>query len=335
MVGQKPESLIIAVTGEVFILKLLKMKKILLNYIVPALVLLCFSCKKENVATPLALQKIKVPTPEYLANLLAYKSSAHEVCYGYFTGYANGNWSDMRYRLEALPDSMDIVTFFENFMNVPPPSNPASATMVNIRQTKGTKFIVGMFPGDADAFYTPPPNVTVDSAAKVVAKMLNDTLTKYKLDGVDFDIEPGGGNYWLGNYASLLLAMSKYLGPKSGTGKLLIMDVPYGDGNEDADVVQCLSYYVGQDYSYGSSQELAISPNCPSNKYIACDWMVNTSTDFNGIPGYLGYLGYAAWNPANGAKGGAGLYGPMDNYNAANPYSQLRQMIQIMNPAVR
>ena len=338
------------------------MKKILINSIIGALALLvCFSCKKQNVATPLKLQNLKTSTSEYLANLRAYKSRPHEVTFAWFAGFTNGNVPNMNNRLEDIPDSIDIVSFFEGPGSVPPPNNPGSLVMQNIQKTKGTKFVVGIFSSVLDGirianFGNLPVLIGIDSLAKAVA----DTLTKYHLDGLDVDYEPsfgdggifghgGGGTNAGGDVYTqrLFTSLSKYIGPLSNSGKLLIID-----GENEPGIASQINYLAQQAYGASSDSDLQSRFEqygfgiLPPGKFIACDWTQQATTDFNG-QGIISFYGFAAWEPTQGHKGGAGMYQGNDdfpNYSSSNhpggnlaatPYPTLRHMIQIMNPAVR
>ncbi|MFQ7503133.1 MAG: glycoside hydrolase family 18 [Alistipes finegoldii] len=85
-------------------------------------------------------------------------------------------------------------------------------------------------------------------------------MDKYQYDGIDIDYEPGYGasGPFVGHdnalFTKLINAMSKYVGPKSGTGRLLIIDgVPYA---VDRSVVDCFDYGIVQAYASSGYTDL-------------------------------------------------------------------------------
>ncbi len=94
-------------------------------------------------------------------------------------------------------------------------------------------------------------DVAIEAAIRKYANSLLDTIEKYHWDGFDLDLEPHYGHY--GNLASypdrlsiFLDEMSKELGPKSGTRKLLCCDgEPAWLNGEDG---LLLNYFILQAY---------------------------------------------------------------------------------------
>nr|WP_313533364.1 hypothetical protein [Sphingobacterium athyrii] len=64
----------------------------------------------------------------------------------------------------------------------------------------------------------------------LAAKIISEKITQYNLDGIDFDVEHSLKTEDLQRATGAFTALSKYLGPKSGTDKWLIYDTNQ-DGN--------------------------------------------------------------------------------------------------------
>lgn len=337
------------------------MRKILKPVIMLSLLILpCLSCKKQNEAIPLKIQHPKVLTEEYLAALRAYKQSDHQLAFGWFgnTG-GDGKSAAMNVRWESIPDSMDIVSLWGG---LPVEGSPQQAAMRFAQEKKGTKVVAVTFSNDP--FFTtyggddflkkylePGDDAQLIKGFELIAKTMAEYVEKNKLDGIDMDHEPHvcGCSNWTTTYtphrfALFLTAMSKYFGPKSGTGKLLIVD---GEIDEiDASAGDCLSYVISQAYNTSSPSGLdgrygSVSSWLPPEKYLVTEnfedhWKtggINYSDPVRGtIPSLLGM---AYWQPAAGRKGGMGSYHAEYEYASPMPYQYMRQAIQIMNPAVR
>ncbi len=98
--------------------------------------------------------------------------------------------------------------------------------------------------------------IAKDKAIRKYAHSLLDTIAKYNWDGFDLDLEPNYGHH--GNLASypdhlsiLLDELSKYLGPKSGTRKMLCVDGEPATLNPQDGLL--LNYFILQAY-YDSSE---------------------------------------------------------------------------------
>ncbi|TWW00132.1 hypothetical protein FEF09_12370 [Chitinophaga pinensis] len=86
------------------------------------------------------------------------------------------------------------------------------------------------------------------AAADSMAKVVRDSLDKWKLDGIDLDLEYSSGR--TANIDSGVIALSKVAGPASGTGRILSV-VDYNNYNtaqikrskQYLDYVQTMSYW--------------------------------------------------------------------------------------------
>nr|WP_121272910.1 glycoside hydrolase family 18 [Pedobacter schmidteae] len=323
------------------------MKRLIFNYILPLLVAMAgISCKKQNTPEALVLQKPYVSTEEYLANLRAYKKSKHQIAFGWLGGSGgDGKFASMGKRWESVPDSMDIVSLWGG---IPTEGSPQMAAMRFAQEQKGIRVTQVNFISGFDAlikknFSSLAEQEGVDAMAKAVA----DTIAKYKLNGLDIDYEPGEASERnsifarTGGLERLIKAFSPYFGPKSGTGKLLIVD-----GYMTSGVADYIDYYVSQAYATGSGASLqsryntAASYGIPPGKFVVTEnfesyWStggVNYTDNLRGVIPSL--LGMAYWQPTQGKKGGCGSYHMEYEYPQTPEYKYMRQAIQIMNPAV-
>lgn len=324
------------------------MKNLVFNYILPLLIVLsATSCKKQNTPEALQLQKPPVSTEEYLANLRAYKKSNHQIAFGWMGGSGgDGKFPSMEKRWESVPDSMDIVSLWGG---IPQEGSPQMAAMRFAQEQKGilvtqVNFISGFDALIKKNFASLPEQEGVDA----VAKAFSDTVSKYKLNGLDIDYEPGEASERNSLFAKpgglerLVKALSPYFGPKSGTGRLLIVD-----GYMTAGVEPYINYYVSQAYNTSSPGSLqgryntARGYGIPSEKFVVTEnfedhWKAGGINYTDPVRGTIpSLLGMAYWQPTQGRKGGMGSYHMEYEYANTPDYKFIRQAIQIMNPAVR
>ena len=196
------------------------MKNIL--YFIALLCCVAFiACDKQTTPEALDVQVPPTKSDDYFEALRQYKKSKHQLCFGWF-----GNWtatgSAMSTRLDNVPDSVDIISIWGNTFNLTP---EMKADMAYVQQKKGTKVIFTIFAHTVPELFIAEDG-TIDYAS--YAKSLNDTIIKYNYDGIDFDYEPNyGGSGPLcdkNNMETFIHEMGKYVGPKSGTGKILSID---------------------------------------------------------------------------------------------------------------
>lgn len=316
--------------------------------------LLMQGCSKQNTAEPLDFKALNpiIGSDQYYEALRSYKKSDHAICFGWWGGSGvESIGSDMTTRYEGLPDSMDIVSLWGGI----PKDSAVFAEMQSVRQRKGTRFVIVTFGSGVDNqrkrdFPALPVLEGIDSVAKAIA----DTVTKYNLDGFDLDYEPnygdggifghGGGGTDAGGdiYTQRLFkALSKYLGPASGTGKLLIID-----GENEPGIEPYIDYLVQQTYDasafsmlQNSYQRFGFNGILPARKFVVTENMQKNGGFgarfiYNGIN--IGSVtGMAIWNPTQGRKGGFGAYIIEGDARSKTPltYYYLRNGIQIQNPA--
>ena len=198
----------------------------------------------------------------YYEALRAYKASEHSVAFGWFSGWGEGS-ANMSATLSAVPDSMDIISLWDNQRNL---TEAKKKDLEYVQKVKGTKVVVCAFVNNIGDGYTPPEhngsieekkefwgwidgdNEAIQSAIAKYAKAISDTLYKYGYDGFDIDYEPGGElDKNMTYFGWLVRELSNYFGPKSSTGRLFLID---GYVNRlTPEIAQCVDYFVSQAYS--------------------------------------------------------------------------------------
>lgn len=313
----------------------------------------------------------------YFEALKAYKKSDHAVTFGWF-----GNWTGKGVSLEnsmkGLPDSVDFVSMWGGWKS---PTPEMLADLRHVQKVKGTRALVCCIVLDIGDQITPEQynhtlearkefwgwvdgdDVSIEKAIRKYANAFCDTIDKYNYDGFDLDWEPNYAQPFLtkkemaeGNRIDIFLEeMSKRVGPKSGTDRLLVIDgEPYDVQPETGKV---FDYFIVQAYRSSGEADL----NSRLNKVIrafdgvleaeevARKFIVTENFEsfaegggviFDGK--YRSLEGMARWNPIiNGKevrKGGVGTfhmeyeYSP-DGFPLGVTYPYLRKATQIMNPA--
>ncbi len=337
------------------------MKQLILYIIVALIAITHFSCEDQTTAEPLILQKPKVGSPEYYEALREYKKTDHAICFGWWLRSNEPFSANMANRYMALPDSMDIVSLARG---IPQPGSETWNEMQLVRELKGTRFVLftgghkveDLMKKNFPETYNTDIMLAIDSAALALV----DTVKKYQIDGVDFDYEPGYGDNSIfgssgGRYATndeytqrLFTALSKHLGPASGTGQLLIID-----GQFDIGIEPYVDYLVQQAYSTSNFSNLQMRFNnfgagvLPSKKFVVTENMQQHGgfgVRFMHNGENIGSVtGMAIWNPVEGRKGGFGGFVFDNDWDDAPAdaqikdklveYYYMRRGIQIQNPA--
>lgn len=319
------------------------------------ILLICFlffslsSCLDEVDPENKIVGQVEPKSEEYYKQLRAYKESDHAVAFGWFGGW-NTETSSMGTRLVSIPDSVDIVSIWGKYWDI---TDAQKADLAYVQNVLGTKVTYTIF-----AHEVPEPFEATTEGVGKYAKALADTMYKYNYDGLDLDYEPGFGGVGplVGHNNALMkdfvLALSKYFGPKSGTGKLLLIDgVPYAVHPE---IVECFNYGIVQAYDSSGEWDLqyrfnnALAKGWSADKYIFTEdfekwWstggkpnaVVTTADGKEFVVPSLEAM--ARFNPKVDdkyqRKGGVGTYHMENEYKHTPDYKYLRQAIQIMNPA--
>lgn len=332
---------------------------------------------------------------EYYAALRDYKQSEHQVSFGWYGGWT-GDGAYMKNSLAGLPDSLDIVSLWNNSQNL---TEKQKKDLAFVQKVKGTKVVVcqiisnigdGFTPADVynaweekgyaseqeakDEFwgFDESKPETIEPAIRKFAKAIVDTINYNGYDGFDIDYEPTAGPY-VGNlvlpggdnsrFAIFIDELSKYLGPKSGTGKLLMIDGEPQSIKDQPQIGHCLDYFVIQAYKPGRDsnlddrllggpqayqcglmetfgeelgEERVTKMTIMTENFEAVDAAMNGGYNYTDRYGnsMMSLEGMARWKPTNGFnKGGVGVYHLEAEFDTSPECKNMRNAIQIMNPS--
>lgn len=302
-------------------------------------------CVKQNIPEPVVVDPDPLIPDEYYQALRAYKKSDHPIMFGWVGGLSgstkagrgNGSWD--------LPDSLDLVSLWGG---LPPFDSQNYKEIQAVRAKKGTRFLWCVFGSDIEALIRKnfPELIKTDimRAIESTAKSIADTINRYQLDGFDLDYEPDFGDLSIfgdqnsNGYVTndphtqrLFQALSRYLGPQSGNGKLLIID-----GQFDVGIEPYINYLMQQAYGASTTFQLQSRYNdygggvLPSKKFVPTE---SYEMHKNQGTGSLELM--AVWNATQGQKGGVGAYHLEYDFasNPLYPYERIRKCIQLMNPS--
>lgn len=337
----------------------------------------------------------EITSEEYYAALRAYKQTDHQVAFGWYSGW-NAEGAFMKTSLAGIPDSMDIVSIWDNGLDL---SDAQKRDMQFVQQVKGTKIIYcsiidnigkGMTPKSVTAnweengyaseqdaineFWGWPEDESnaeaVENAIRTYARAVADTLNKYGYDGFDIDYEPVAGPYHgnivkqsdNNNFFIFVDELGKYFGPKSGTGKLLVIDGEPQRITDRPEIGHYFDYFIIQAYScsgdgnlngrlidgnvwgpalistFGEElgEEKVTNMTIMTENFEAVDIAMNGGYDFTDSYGnkMKSLEGMARWVPRNGfQKAGVGAYRMEAEFGTNPEYKNMRNAIQIMNPS--
>lgn len=354
--------------------------------LVPA-VTACSDWTETEVSNPVDLT-VTNRDAKYYENLREYKKSDHPVAFGWF-GNWTGNGAKMENCLMGLPDSVDFVSLWGNFKNI---NDNQKEDLRKVQTIKGTKVLICFLVFDIGDQITPElPKEESDkgtswtewrrkfwgwgddessqlAATEKYANAICDTIDKYNYDGFDLDAERDYAQpfetqreLWLNPKVMevFLKTLSKRIGPKSGTGRMLVVD-----GQPETmplELFDHFDYFILQAYNSTNFTGLNNRANYQYNYYkdkmsaeelckrlIVCENFENYARE-GGVNFTLpdgtkmkSLAGMAYWNPTiNGKvyrKGGVGTYHMEYEYDAkgsVNTYPFLRQAINIMNPIIK
>lgn len=304
-------------------------------------------------------------SPEYYEALRAYKKTDHAVAFGWFGNWV-GSGASLENSLRGLPDSVDFVSIWGNWRNL---SQERKADLEYVQSVKGTRALLCFIVANVGDQLTPDGEDQFtywgsgDEAIVNYANAICDTIDKYGYDGFDYDYEPNYGSP--GNISGkpeaekvFIETLAKRIGPKSGTGRMLVIDGEPQTINPE--LGPCFDYFIVQAYSCYGDEDLdgrlsstirnfsgVLEPEDVARKYIVTENFENYAAA-GGVTYYdrqgntmMSLEGMARWQPiVNGKKvrkGGIGTYHMEYEYNAGKQptYPALRKGIQIMNPSVK
>lgn len=212
----------------------------------------------------------------YYAQLRNYKKSDHPVAFGWFGGWA-GRSASLEKSLSGLPDSVDFVSLWGNWKN---PTQKQKEDLKFVQEVKGTKVLICWQVHDIGDQLTPDAPVDWEeknpgkdfrhefwgwgdthesrlAAVEKYARAILDTIRTHNYDGFDIDAEPyipqigfrpkeelWNDKRYMVRFIEIL---STELGPKSGTGKMLVVD---GEPKALPDTLASyFDYFILQAYS--------------------------------------------------------------------------------------
>ena len=296
---------------------------------------------------------------QYYADLRAYKQRTdHEVFFGWFGGW-NTKSPNMIGSLKSVPDSVDIISIWSGTYD--------REDMEYVQNVKGTRVTFTIFAHKIPAQFLEGENhdqVTREGIERY-AMALVDTMKTYGYQGIDLDYEPGyqdpaGGPFtgplvgpasvypnYRDNMEIFVKKLCEFVGPKSGTSNLLIIDgVPY---DVKPELAEYFNYGVVQAYNSGSYANLqsrfnrAAARGWKPEQYIFAETFEGGNAAKGGVPHTLedgktrvpSLVGMAHFLPEyNGKKatrkGGCGTYHMENDYDNWPNYKYTRQAIQIM-----
>lgn len=338
------------------------------NLLIYVAVVMSFMTFITACDTEIEALDIVTPYPqseEYYANLRAYKArDDHEVFFGWFGGWS-ANTPSMVNFLESVPDSVDIISIWGDYKNL---TEKQLKDLRFVQDVKGTRVTYTVFAHRIPDEFMSGENheIAAPEGIEAYAKSLVDTMYKYGYQGIDLDYEPGyqefpgvpftgplvgPSNVWpdyKNNMEIFVKALGKYIGPKSGTRDLLIIDgVPYhlNDG-----LAEYFNYGVVQSYNSPGYTDLqkrfnyAAANGWKPEQYIFAETFEGSKANSGGVEYELrsgemvrSLEGMARFRPEyNGEivkrKGGCGTY-HMENDYFSKPinYKFTRNAIHWMN----
>ncbi|QIP12425.1 endo-beta-N-acetylglucosaminidase [Spirosoma aureum] len=237
-----------------------------------------------------------------------------EIMAGYYrTGADKADHPEKLTTMLDLPTDLDMVMIFQvNTSSTSNYWNVLRDTYVPELHKRGTKVIYtvgGINMG---------PEYTHNTAGyeKYAKHLIDNYLIKYNADGLDFDIEDSPSGQTLTDKVGIVTALSKYVGPKSGTGKLLIYDTnqdgttPFFQAIYDKIDYVFLQAYGRSATSVNSTYNNTYASKLPLNKFLPGFSFHEERGDFHDVHSPDDQKGiaydYAKWNL--GKKGGIFAY---------------------------
>ncbi|MEG0808467.1 MAG: glycoside hydrolase family 18, partial [Alistipes sp.] len=323
------------------------------NLIYTLLVLACtsffFACEQQTTPEPVRIQHPSDQSPilrddAYYARLRAYKLTDHKKAFGWYgswTGIASSEIS----RLSSAPDSMDIISLWSQWHSL----NQAQIDdKAFVQKIKGTKVVICISARDVPAEFKENGEIT-DAAIAAYAKAWGkDSMEKYQYDGIDIDFETsvdhqGPLNTTPGAFKKFAVQLSQYIGPKSNTDRMFLIDGNIG--SIDQGIAELCTYAVSQAYFCPDANDLDNRTRSSARVGWKAEQIIftenfealwqNGGTDYANakgekMPSLLGMADYAKTTVA----AGFGSYHMEYEYGHKDmPYKYMRRAIQLANPA--
>lgn len=365
------------------------MRKFVYILMVVAIGLFTAQCSDWVTAEPNYKEPVNINGDDYYEALRAYKKSDHSIMFGWYSGWT-GIGIDMNNQLCGVPDSMDVISLWENSDNL---TEAQLSDLKEVREKKGTRVITctiitnmgdGFTPKEVNedcmvdgvkydswqearaaywGWYGEYGDTSQEGIEKAIRKYANaivDFVNKYNYDGFDIDFEPnfdgvdGNMNEHNDRMHILIEELGKHFGPKSGTGRLLVVDGEPQTLNTETGAY--LDYYIVQAYNCDGDADLDDRFQKLLNKFgsieseatilsktIWCENFEGTGASTGGpefttrsgevYPYSLIGMGLYSREGVKAHVGGCGAY----RFNLCRPmddYLKMRHVIQLMNPAI-
>jgi len=315
------------------------------------------SCSTEIEA--LEIVKPEEKSEQYYADLRAYKQrNDHEVFFGWFGGW-NTDSPNMINFLRSVPDSVDIISIWSGTYN--------KEDIDFVQKVKGTRVTFTIFAHKIPKEFMggEKHDQVTKEGIEAYAVALVDTMKKYGYQGIDLDYEPGyadpaggpftgplvGPSYVYPNYKDnmeiFVKKLGEFIGPKSGTQNLLIIDgVPF---DVKPELAEYFNYGVVQSYNSTSFYNLqgrfdsAAKRGWKPEQYIFAETFEGDRYINGGVSHKLreggrvpSLIGMAHFLPEYEGKiatrkGGCGAYHMENDYYSTPNYRFIREAIQIMS----
>ena len=330
------------------------MKNSIKHFLLPLVCGIAFiSCEKQTTPESVQIQRPELQSPivrddVYYARLRAYKKTDHKLAFGWFGSWTAINPSEQS-RLRSAPDSMDIISIWSQWHSL---SREQIEDKAFVQQVLGTKVVFCISAKDVPEEFKVDGQITDESLKDYARAWGKDSIDKYQYDGIDIDFETaadhlGPLNTTPGLFKKFCEELSQYIGPKSGTGRLFLID-----GNIDAldqGIAELCNYGVSQAYGCSSAtmgytsltsrtasaervgwkaDQLIFTENFES--YWKSGGRPHTTLSGEQMMSLQGMADFAV----NGTSCGFGAYHMEYEYGHSDmPYKYMRQAIQYANPA--
>ena len=306
----------------------------------------------------LEIIKPEEKSEQYYADLRAYKQRTdHEVFFGWFGGW-NTKSPNMIGSLKSVPDSVDIISIWSGTYD--------REDIEYVQRVKGTRVTFTIFAHKIPKQFLEGENhdqVTREAIERYAVSLV-DTMKAYGYQGIDLDYEPGyqdpaGGPFtgplvgplnvypnYRDNMEIFVKKLGEFIGPKSGTSNLLIIDgVPF---DVKPELAEYFNYGVVQAYNSPSYADLqrrfnnAAARGWKPEQYIFAETFEGGKAATGGVPHQLqdgkqvsSLLGMAQFLPEYQGKkamrkGGCGTYHMENDYDNWPNYKFTRRAIEIM-----
>ena len=330
------------------------MKNSIKHFLLPLVCGIAFiSCEKQTTPEPVQIQRPELQSPivrddVYYARLRAYKKTDHKLAFGWFGSWTAINPSEQS-RLRSAPDSMDIISIWSQWHSL---SREQIEDKAFVQQVLGTKVVFCISAKDVPEEFKVDGQITDESLKDYARAWGKDSIDKYQYDGIDIDFETaadhlGPLNTTPGLFKKFCEELSQYIGPKSGTGRLFLID-----GNIDAldqGIAELCNYGVSQAYGCSSATMGYTSLTSRTASAERVGWkadqliftenfesmwksggILHTTLSGKQMMSLQGMADFAV----NGTSCGFGAYHMEYEYGHSDmPYKYMRQAIQYANPA--